>query len=131
MRKRIWVIDDDELLTKTFSRLLTRLNYDVFVTSRPEEAVQKAEAEDPDLILCDIRMPGKNGVETVREIHAKRAQKGRPRVPVIFLTGFADRKLEEEAQTLHPAAYVFKPIDTQQLLDLIETCLKYEHPQPQ
>ncbi len=124
MKNKILVIDDEELLTKTFARLLERQNYEVLLASRSEDAVIMAEEEDCDLILCDIRMPGKNGVETIREIQATRKERGKSHLPVIFLTGFADPKLEEQARTLQPVAYVFKPFDTQQLLNLIKSNLK-------
>lgn len=124
MKKRILVIDDEELLTRTFARLLERQNYEVLLASRPEEALITAEKEDCDLVLCDIRMPGKNGVETVREIQSARAKQGKKPLPVIFLTGFADPKLEAEAQSLKPVAYIYKPFDTPRLLELIDSNLK-------
>lgn len=124
MKKKILVIDDEELLTRTFARLLERKNYDVLIASRPEDALAMVEAEEFDLVLCDIRMPGKNGVETMREIRALQDQKGKPPVPVIFLTGFADTRLEAEAETLHPVDYIFKPFDTIKLLELVEWTLR-------
>lgn len=120
MRKKILVIDDEEILIKTFARLLDKLNYEVLVASRAEDALAMAEEEDFDLILCDIRMPGKNGVETIREL---RAQRGKGEIPVIFLTGFADPRLESAAQTLNPIAYIYKPFDTTKLVELIESTL--------
>jgi len=124
LRKKILVIDDEELLVKTFARLLEKVNYDVRVASRPEDAIAMAEKEDFDLVLCDIRMPGKNGVETIREMQAARERKGRKSTPVIFLTGFADPKLEREAQALSPVAYIYKPFDTEKLLILIDSSVR-------
>ena len=121
--KKILVIDDDELLTKTFSRLLQKLQYDVVVMTRPEDAIVVAAGGNFDLILCDIRMPGKNGVETIREVQTGAKKGGRAPVPVIFLTGFADNKLEQEAQSLNPVAYIYKPFDTPKLLELIQSTL--------
>ena len=121
MKKKILVIDDEELLTKTFARLLGKKNYEVHVASRFEEALAIIEEKDFDLILSDIRMPGKNGVETLLEIQSSLEQKGRKQVPVIFLTGFADKKIEEEALALKPVAYIFKPFDTPKLLEIIES----------
>jgi len=123
MKKKILVVDDEELLTRTFARLLEKRNYEVLVASRAEDALIMAEEENFDLILCDIRMPGRNGVETIREIRALRERDGKSPVPVIFLTGFADRKLEEEAQALKPVAYIFKPFDTMKLLEIVQTNL--------
>ncbi len=121
MKKKILVIDDEEILTKTFAKLLEKQNYEVLIASRAEDALTMAEEEDFDLILCDIRMPGKNGVETILEIRSLTQSKGRGDIPVIFLTGFADTKLEKEAQTLNPIAYIFKPFDTIKLLELIQS----------
>lgn len=123
MRKKILVIDDEEILVKTFARLLEKVDYEVSVASRPEDAIALAGERDFDLILCDIRMPGKNGVETIREIQAVMEKRGKAGTKVIFLTGFADKKIEAEAQLLNPLAYVFKPFDTFKLLELIEAGL--------
>lgn len=121
MKKKILVIDDEEILTKTFARLLEKKNYEVLVASHAEEALAMVEEEDFDLILCDIRMPGKNGVETIREIRLLTQSRGAGDIPVIFLTGFADTQLEKEAQKLNPVAYIFKPFDTVQLLELVQS----------
>ncbi len=123
MRKKILVIDDEEILTKTFAHLLSRLSYDVLVASRPEDAITMVEEENFDLVLCDIRMPGKNGVETMMEIQSLMSSKGRKPVPVIFLTGFADNQTEQKAQALNPVAYIFKPFDTPKLLQVIKSTL--------
>lgn len=121
MKKKILVIDDEELLTRTFARLLEKQNYEVLVASRPEDALVMAEEEDFDLVLCDIRMPGKNGVETMAEIRNAFGKRGRSHIPVIFLTGFADNRLEQEVKYMKPVAYIFKPFDTAKLLELIES----------
>ena len=124
MRKRILVIDDEELLVKTFARLLERIRYEVSVASRPDDAITMAQKENFDLVLCDMRMPGKNGVETIREMRTVQKSQGKPEVPVIFLTGFADPKLEREAQILNPVAYLYKPFDTSKLLEVIDSALE-------
>lgn len=121
--KRILVIDDEEILTKTFARLLEKKGYEVFVASRAEDAIAMAEEIDFDLILCDMRMPGQNGVETIHQINSTCSLEGEKTIPVIFLTGYADEKLEEEAQKLNPVAYILKPFDTFQLLDVIQSNL--------
>ena len=126
MRKRILVIDDEELLVKTFARLLERIRYEVSVASRPDDAITMAQKENFDLVLCDMRMPGKNGVETIREMRTVQKSQGKPEVPVIFLTGFADPKLEREAQILNPVAYLYKPFDTSKLLEVIDSALEEE-----
>jgi len=117
MSKKILVIDDEEILTITFVKLLETAGYSVLVASRGEDAVVMAEEDDFDLILCDIRMPGQNGVETIRQI---KDLQGRKKIPVIFITGYADEILEKEASRLEPVAYIYKPFDAFKLLELIK-----------
>lgn len=119
--KKILVIDDEEILTKTFVRLLEKQKYEVLVASRAEDALVMAEEEDFDFMLCDIRMPGRNGVETVQQIREICHQRGKGDIPIIFLTGYADEALEKQAQSLNPVAYIFKPFDTFKLLELIHS----------
>ena len=121
MSKKILVIDDEELLTKTFTRLLEKNGYEVYTAKNGSDAKVLAEEEAFDLIICDIRIPGKNGVEIIREIQPALAEKDKNKIPVIFLTGFADSKLEREAQALDPIAYIFKPFDVGKLLEVIES----------
>lgn len=120
MKKKILVIDDEEILTKTFARLLEKQGYEVLFALRADDAFAIAESEDFDLILSDIRIPGKNGVEIVKEMQAIFLKEGRAMPPVIFITGFADELLEEQAKQLNPVAYLSKPFDAIKLLKTIE-----------
>lgn len=123
MKSTILVIDDEEILTKSFARMLEKQGYDVYVASQSEDALAMAEEINFDLILCDIRMPGKNGVETVKQMMETRNAQGKKKIPIIFLTGYADENLEAQARSLNPAAYIFKPFDVGVLLNLIKSQL--------
>jgi CheY-like chemotaxis protein len=118
--KKILVVDDEEILTKTFSKMLEKQGFEVLIALRVEDALAMAEEEDFDLILCDIRMPGQNGVATAMQIQELRGQAGKKQIPIIFLTGYADEDLQMQAQELKPLAYLFKPFDTFKLIDLIK-----------
>ena len=118
--KRILVIDDEELLTRTFSKLLEKQGYQVYTAKNGSDAEVMVEEEDFDLVICDIRMPGKNGVETVKSIQNVRESSSKEEIPIIFITGFADEKIEEEARKLNPIAYLMKPFDVQELLGIVQ-----------
>jgi len=120
MPRKVLVVDDEEILTKTFSRLLRTKGFEAQVARRAEEALKLAAETDFDLMLCDVRMPGQDGVSTTRQIRKLRQDQGKPAIPVIFLTGYADKQLEEEALSLDPLAFLFKPFDAFKLLELIE-----------
>ena len=115
MKKIILIIDDEEILTKTFTKLLERQGYEVYTAKKGQDALCMVEAENFDLVICDMRMPGLNGVDTIRQIRALK-----PGIPVIFMTGFADEKLEEEAKELKPLAYLHKPFDVQEMLGILK-----------
>lgn len=124
MSKKILVIDDEELIVKSLSKLLERNGFEVFIIKNGQDAIAIAEEEYVDLIISDIRMPGMNGIETIRNILGIYTQKKSPAPAVIFITGYADKKIEKEAKDLNPAAYIYKPFDISALVDKINEVLK-------
>jgi CheY-like chemotaxis protein len=123
-KKQILMIDDEELLVKTFSILLQKSGHEVYVAKNGDDAIAMTEEEKFDLIICDIRMPGINGVETVKAIRKAAGDNSNREVPVIFITGFADQKTESDANELAPLGYLYKPFDNAELLDLVNAGLK-------
>lgn len=70
-----------------------------------------------DLIVADIRLPGMNGVEAVKQIKEILKTKHKRDVPVIFITGFSDPQVNAEAQKL--GRLIYKPFDNTNFLDII------------
>ena len=124
MSKKILVIDDEELIVKSLSKLLERSGFEVFIIKRGEDAIAIVEEEDVDLIVSDIRMPGMNGIELVKNILSVFEQKKSPKPAIIFITGYADKESEEKAKNLNPVAYIYKPFDIKTLVDKINEVLK-------
>lgn len=124
MPKKILVIDDEELIIRSLSRLLEKNGYEVFIAKNGHDAIVMSEEEDFDLILADIRMPGINGIEAVKQICENRAKTKLKKIPIIFITGYADELSEEAAKTLTPAAYMYKPFDIEELVAKIRWALK-------
>ncbi|MDP3921096.1 MAG: response regulator [Candidatus Omnitrophota bacterium] len=123
MEKKILVIDDEEILTRTFNILLEKNGYQVYTAKHGDDAQAMAEEEKFDLILCDIRMPGMNGVDIMRAIRGNEESSQNRDVPVIFITGYADANIESEAQELGPLAYIHKPFDNAEILKTIKEAL--------
>lgn len=122
MNGKILVIDDEELLTKTLTKLLEKYNYDVLVARRGEDAEAVADADQFDLIICDVRMPGMDGVATITKI--RNSAGINVATPVIFVTGYADKKMETVARALNPIAYMQKPFDAEQILQVIKAAIQ-------
>lgn len=120
MSKKILLIDDEELIIKTLTKLLEKNDYEVFVVKRGEDALIAAEEDDFDLIISDIRMPGMTGVESIKSIQKICLAKGAKSPPIIFITGFADKTTEKEARSLNPTAFIYKPFDIQELVKTVQ-----------
>jgi len=84
--ERILLVDDETALTALFQRLLKTLNYQTFISNRPNEAVARfrKNPDQYDLVITDLTMPEMNGLELAHEIHALR-----PQLPVILLSGYS------------------------------------------
>jgi len=123
MKKQILVIDDEELITKSLVLALEKSGYEVLVAKCCDEAVAMAEAIDFDLIISDIRMPGVDGIETVRRILDVMTKREVKQAPRIFMTGYADQVAEKGAKTLTPKAYIFKPFDLIEFLAEVKKAL--------
>jgi CheY-like chemotaxis protein len=85
MAKKVLMIDDDPEFVEAISNLLDAKGYDVHTASNGQEGVEKAKAEDPDLILLDVMMTTKNeGFNVARELHDDENLKN---TPIIIMTG--------------------------------------------
>ncbi|MCD6227974.1 MAG: response regulator [Candidatus Omnitrophica bacterium] len=123
MAKNILVIDDEELITRSLRKLLEKSGYAVLVAKNGQDALAMVEEEDFDLIVADVRMPGMNGIETIKAIYENLEKRGLKRIPVIFITGYADEEIEQRAETLGPVAYIYKPFEITELVDKVKGVL--------
>jgi CheY-like chemotaxis protein len=122
--KKILIIDDEELIIKSLSKLLEKNGYEIYIAKNGEDAIIMTEEEDFDLILADIRMPGINGIEVVEQIYKKAHKKSSKKIPTIFITGYADEVAEKRAKKLSPIAYIYKPFDMERLLNKIKKLVR-------
>ena len=106
----ILIIDDDDQLRKSFAKVLTGEGYNVEIAASGEAGLRKVEEALPDLVVLDVRLPGMNGLETFKRIHAIEH-----RLPVIIMTAFGttedshrgneNRSLRLCAQTVRRTRY--------------------------
>lgn len=81
-RKKILLVDDDEIIVNLLSHRLSGL-YEVSATTNPRAALRMARAQTPDLVLCDIDMPGMSGGDLA---YALSRESGLADVPILYLT---------------------------------------------
>jgi DNA-binding NtrC family response regulator len=103
--KRILVVDDDQGILDSFEVLLGD-RYDLVKAENGFEALQIIEADPPQLIFLDIKMPGLDGIDILRKL--KKDQKN---VEVVIITAADQEKTEEEAKSLGVIDYLKKPLD--------------------
>ena len=121
MTKKILLIDDDDLVLRTIEKLLKSHDYAVSTAMEYSEALEAIATNDFDLIISDIRIPGKNGTEIVSEIQNTLRRNEKKDLPIIFITGFAGEDLRLNASFLGETLY--KPIDAEKLLMTIREYL--------
>ena len=120
MSKRILLIDDDALVLKSVRKLLENNGYEVVSAKNCQEAIKIAESGNFHLIISDIRMPGENGLATVRKIKDMLKQSTRVEVPSIFMTGYASEEAPIDAIKLGAKDYLLKPFDLDELLTSVK-----------
>ena len=119
-KEKILVIDDDPLVLRTLSRILTIQGFHTTTAHNSEKALECASRENYDVVLSDIRMPRTNGVTTVKKIEEIYRGRNRP-CGFIFLTGFAEETERHEAvQMVGVADFMMKPFDSDKLISAIE-----------
>ncbi len=123
-KKKILVIDDEEILTRTFVKLLERNGYDAFFVKSGDDAVEIVNEVNFDLVISDMRMPGKNGYETLKGIRDAYEQQNKKHPSEIIVTGYADENLEKQVRELNPAAYLHKPFDVEELLGHVKRLVR-------
>lgn len=117
--KKILIIDDEEESCKLLKAYLKRRGFEVEIAFDGEEGLEKVKCSNPDLVLCDISMPGLNGVEVLKKI-----KELNPRIIVIMLTGFGTFESAIECLKLGAYDHIGKPVELEKLLMLIREALE-------
>lgn len=117
MAKNILVIDDDGIVSKSLCGLLQKTGFSADASENGADAIELIKDTHIDLIIADIRLPGINGVETVKKIKELIKAKHKRDIPVIFITGYADSQINAEAETM--GDLILKPFDNNEILGKI------------
>ena len=121
-KKCILAVDDSAIVLSRITDIL-RNNYELVTANSGVRALKYLKMEKPDLILLDIQMSPKNGIETLREI---RAMENGTDIPVIMLTGMEDKSFVLESAKLGICGYILKPFDSGDLLKRIRQVFERE-----
>ncbi|MCK4786068.1 MAG: response regulator [Desulfobacteraceae bacterium] len=110
---KVLMVDDEEQFRATTKKILDKRGFNTIVAESGEEAIDKIK-ENPDVVILDIKMPGIDGHEALKEI-----KKLSPDLPVIMLTGHGSEKAAKEGIEFGAFDYLTKPCELQALLSKI------------
>jgi two-component system, OmpR family, response regulator CpxR len=124
MKVRLLLVDDEEQFLEVLAERLEARNFDVRTAFSGDEAIAKLQEQESDVVILDVLMPGKDGLETLKEI-----KQLRPIVEVIMLTGHATVETAIEGMKLGAYDYLMKPSETEDLVTKISKAYhrKAEH----
>jgi len=121
MKRRILIIEDEREISLILKLRLEAAGYEVVQSFDGEDGYDKAATQKPDLILLDLILPRKGGLQILDELKADRRYKD---IPVIIITGLAQDLDEVREGALKADGYFLKPFDSVELLAAIKNRLK-------
>ncbi|MBC2743089.1 MAG: response regulator [Desulfosarcina sp.] len=114
---KVLMVDDEVQFRKTTKKILTKKGFDTLMAANGEEALAQL-ANDPDVVVLDIRMPGMDGNETLAEI-----KRQKPEIPVIMLTGHGEGEAAKRSLAQGAFDFLSKPCDIDTLaLRIVDAC---------
>ncbi|MGH7133916.1 MAG: response regulator, partial [Phycisphaerales bacterium] len=116
--RRVLIAEDEALIRLDLAEMLNEEGYEVVGQAGDgQEAVDLAESLKPDLVIMDVKMPRRDGIDAASEIAAKRI------APIVILTAFSQRELVERARDAGAMAYLVKPFSITDLIPAIEVAV--------
>lgn len=127
MTGKILIADDDPDVVEDLSLLLEDEGFEVSSARNGEEALAGMESDHPDLVILDLLMPRVDGFTVLKTIHEEE-RRDLASIPIVVLTSIREevsqRRYElETGERMRPAAYVEKPYDHDQLLELVRSLM--------
>jgi len=117
MAKKILVVDDERHIVRLVEVNLSRAGYDVATAYDGVEALEKVEAEEPDMIVLDVMMPRMDGFEVLKRLQADPNTQD---IPVIMLTAKAQDADIFRGWSSGVSSYLTKPFNPRELLTFVE-----------
>ena len=112
--KNVLVVDDDEKICWAFEQFLESEGFDPSIANNAEEGLRRIQAEQPDVIFLDVRLPGMSGLDALEQIKEFQSN-----AAVVIMTAYDDVETTIEAMRLHAFDFLSKPID----LDAVKAVL--------
>ena len=115
---KLLVIDDDSLILESFRLAFPAPEYEVLAARSAAAGLESFIANDPDVVLLDVRLPDMSGLDAFHQLHERN-----PKIPVILMTGHGSAATAIEAMRLGAYEYVLKPFDLDAIGELVESAV--------
>lgn len=112
--KSILIVDDQPGIRLLLEELFRKENYATKLASNGVEALHTVQQGEPDCILLDMKMPGMEGIEVLKQLRKKW-----PEIPVIMMTAYDELRLTEQALEMGAVKYFTKPFDIFEVRDAV------------
>jgi DNA-binding NtrC family response regulator len=116
---QVMLVDDEVEFLETLIKRMKKRNVDITGVKSGEEALLALDQNQVDVVILDVRMPGMDGIQALREIKRRH-----PLIEVIMLTGHASVEVAVQGMELGAFDYLMKPIDIDELLYKVEDAHK-------
>ncbi len=116
---QVMLVDDEVEFLETLIKRMKKRNVDITGVRSGEEALSALDQNQVDVVILDVRMPGMDGIEALKEI-----KRQHPLIEVIMLTGHASVEVAVQGMELGAFDYLMKPIDIDELLYKVEDAHK-------
>ena len=111
---KLLIVDDEQDIRDFASNFFKKRQIEALTASNGDEALKIIEEEKPDLVLLDIRMDGKSGVDTLRTL-----RQNNDNTKVIMVTGVEDEEVISEVKSIGIIGYIHKPLVLQELEKIV------------
>jgi CheY-like chemotaxis protein len=113
-------VDDDKLVLRAINNFLSFEGHSVTSVDTGEEALRQIKDKEYDLLIIDVRMPGLNGIDTIKTIREYLKKQKKPAIPEIVITGYMDSAAENDAGKLGIKEFIYKPFSIKDFKSVID-----------
>ena len=119
--KKILVVDDDEKICWAFEQFLAEEGYKPIIANNAEEGLRRIKSEAPDIVLLDVRLPGMNGLDALKQIKSMQAD-----AIVVVMTAHDDVDTTIQAMKLQAFDFLPKPIDLDKVKSVLDSAVQMQ-----
>ena len=121
MTKNILIVDDSESIREVIKLTLEKADYNVLIGVDGQDAQKHLNGKRIDIIITDLHMPVKNGIELIKEV---RANSDYQYTPVVFFTTETQPEMKQEAKDAGATGWIVKPYSQEKLLAVVKKLLR-------